>query len=265
MFLINGSSGTEVKQLQEKLVSLGYDIGTVDGIYGNKTENAVMKFQENNGLSVDGKVGNVTWAHLFDDSLNNNSEDIIPSDYKNFYDSIRKSLYKKLTEKQVQNIDKILNVLSKQSSLTIPEKAYMLATIYRECGSGMAPIPEYGKGAGKKYGKKIKMSGQAYTYPDKIFYGRGYVQLTWFENYEKASKKIGVDVLNYPEKVLEPEIAAIILVDGMSEGWFTGKKLSDYFSNGKKDYLNARRIINGMDHAQEIANNAVKFENALRA
>lgn len=51
----------------------------------------------------------------------------------------------------------------------------------------------------------------------------------------------------------------------MKEGWFTGRKLSDYISGNKKDYVNARRIINGMDKAQKIANEAVIFERALRS
>lgn len=264
MLLLNGSTGKDVKLAQQKLNDLGYSLGKVDGIFGQATKTAVMQFQEDNGLSVDGKIGDVTWQHLFDDSIDEEAPAQEDNKYKGFYDSIRKSLYRKLSVKQVQNIDKILKVFEQNPGTTIPERAYMLATIYRECGSNMAPIPEIGKGAGKKYGKKIKMSGKSYTTPDKIFYGRGYVQLTWYENYEKASKKIGIDVLNNPEKVLEPEIAAIILIDGMQEGWFTGKKLSDYFANGRKDYVNARRIINGMDHAQEIANNAVKFETALK-
>ena len=264
MLLTIGSSGKDVRLAQQKLTELGHYTIKIDGIFGPGTRDAVISFQEDNGLSVDGKIGNVTWDHLFDTSINTPAPEQNDSKYKGFYDSIRTSLYKKLSKAQVESIDKILAIFEANTWLTIPERAYILATIYRECGANMKPIPEWGKGKGKKYGQKIKMSGQRYTTPDKLFYGRGYVQLTWYENYEYATKQIGVDVLNYPEKVLEPEIAAIILIDGMRDGWFTKKKLSDYFSNGKKDYVNARRIINGMDHAQEIANNAVKFENALK-
>jgi hypothetical protein len=52
---------------------------------------------------------------------------------------------------------------------------------------------------------------------------------------------------------------------GMEEGWFTGKKLSDYINGGKADYYGARGIINGKDRAAEIATYAKAFEAALRA
>ena len=54
-----------------------------------------------------------------------------------------------------------------------------------------------------------------------------------------------------------------VMVYGMLEGWFTNKKLSDYFDNGKKDYVGARKIINGVDKKQEIAAHARVFERAL--
>lgn len=55
--LSSGSRGSAVKELQEKLNSLGYSCGTVDGDYGAKTANAVREFQRKNGLSVDGIAG----------------------------------------------------------------------------------------------------------------------------------------------------------------------------------------------------------------
>lgn len=48
-----GSSGSEVKQIQQKLKNWGYYTGNVDGIYGSKTQAAVKKFQKANGLSQD--------------------------------------------------------------------------------------------------------------------------------------------------------------------------------------------------------------------
>lgn len=52
-----GSSGTTVKQIQTKLKNWGYYSGSVDGIYGSRTESAVKSFQAKNGLTVDGKAG----------------------------------------------------------------------------------------------------------------------------------------------------------------------------------------------------------------
>jgi len=66
MFLSRGSQGSKVLALQEKLSQLGYDVGPVDGVFGPRTEAAVLKFQQNRLLDVDGVVGNQTWQALFD-------------------------------------------------------------------------------------------------------------------------------------------------------------------------------------------------------
>lgn len=60
----SGSRGEDVKTLQAQLNALGYDCGDVDGIFGAKTYNAVVKFQKDRGLAVDGIVGKNTWAAL---------------------------------------------------------------------------------------------------------------------------------------------------------------------------------------------------------
>ena len=59
-----GSSGNEVKQIQQKLKSLGYYNGSVDGIYGTKTKNAVTAFQRNCGITADGICGKTTLLYL---------------------------------------------------------------------------------------------------------------------------------------------------------------------------------------------------------
>lgn len=48
-----GSQGDEVKQIQQKLKNWGYYTGSVDGIYGSKTQEAVRNFQKANGLTQD--------------------------------------------------------------------------------------------------------------------------------------------------------------------------------------------------------------------
>lgn len=59
-----GSTGEEVRKVQEKLKSWGYYKGNVDGIFGSKTLSAVKFFQRKNGLTVDGIVGDKTLAAL---------------------------------------------------------------------------------------------------------------------------------------------------------------------------------------------------------
>ena len=62
--LRRGDRGEDVKVLQRALKRAGYDAGTIDGIFGPRTEAAVRAFQRANGLTVDGIVGPRTWAAL---------------------------------------------------------------------------------------------------------------------------------------------------------------------------------------------------------
>lgn len=193
--------------------------------------------------------------------------------------SILRNALGKLTSSQVSEIEFMVNEFDKDKSISYPQAAYMLATAWHETAARMLPIEEYGQGKNRTYGTWYRnSSGELYSFMDGskrlaylhsdypyLYYGRGYVQITWYFNYENASKKIGVDFLNNPELVMNKNHAVKIMVQGMKDGWFTGKKLSDYINQSKKDYLNARRIINGMDKASLIAGYAETFEKALRS
>jgi WD40 repeat protein len=59
-------TGIDVLQLQQRLYDLGYvEVGRPDGVFGSKTDQAVRRFQERNGLVIDGIVGPITWQRLF--------------------------------------------------------------------------------------------------------------------------------------------------------------------------------------------------------
>ena len=169
-----------------------------------------------------------------------------------FWDTIRPLFGGKMTQKQVDGVNAILKA---SENLPVEFRAYLLATTFHETAKTMEPIREYGKGRGKKYGVPGK-HGQ-------VAYGRGYVQLTWDYNYEKADRILGLGgrLIRDYDLALDPKIAADILVKGSVEGWFTGKKLSDYLPG---DYVNARRVINGTDKASLIAGYAQTFERALK-
>lgn len=152
--------------------------------------------------------------------------------------------YLKLNEVQRQNLQLIITQCE-EYLLTENQTAYVIATAWHE--SKLIPCEEIGKGKNKPYGKKIKYSGQPYTTPDKLYYGRGFVQVTHYENYEKFGKLLSLDLLNKPELALEPKISAEILVLGMYKGLFTGAKLSTFINEKTVDFIGARRIINGKD------------------
>lgn len=59
-----GSTGSEVRQIQQRLIQWGYLTGTADGVYGPKTEAAVKRFQRNNGLTPDGIAGSATLGKM---------------------------------------------------------------------------------------------------------------------------------------------------------------------------------------------------------
>ena len=96
--------------------------------------------------------------------------------------------------------------------------------------------------------------------------GRGYVQVTGRANYSHDGTLLGLDLVGNPDLALQPDVAYRIASRGMKEGWFTGHRLAAYFPDvGPPDYLGARHIINGSDHAQDIAEIAQKMEAILDA
>jgi hypothetical protein len=157
----------------------------------------------------------------------------------------------------VEGLDILLNIWEDDFS-SYPDEflAYCLGTTYHETARTMQPIREYGRGRGRKYGRPDPKTGQTY-------YGRGFVQLTWLFNYARAGRKLSMDLVAKPDKVMIPEVAATILYRGCIEGWFTTKKLSDYITETSCNYRQARRIVNGMDKATLIAGYAKKFAKAI--
>lgn len=173
-----------------------------------------------------------------------------------------------LKQKQVDGFEAILNEWEKQKLKDLRWLAYMLATAWHETAKTMQPIEEYGRGKGRVYGKKIKHSGVAYTSPDKLYFGRGFVQLTWYENYQLMTRLLGINLLNKPELALQMDVAVKIMFEGMlrgssSIGDFTGKCLEMYFNDVSNNPIGARRIINGTDKAELIAEHYLKFLNSF--
>lgn len=188
---------------------------------------------------------------------------------KSTFDNIHKE-FGSLKQNQVVGIDAFIDEYEKRDLRDPRFLAYMLATAYHETRATMQPIEEDGRGKGRAYGGFFKLAkdknGNRLPYTDikNIFYGRGYVQLTWYENYKKASDKNpkGWNFFTNPDLALQVEPAIWICFEGMLNGWFTGKKLSDYF-NDKSAPVNARRIINGKDRAELIATYYEKFKKSI--
>lgn len=163
----------------------------------------------------------------------------------------------KLNDVAANTIGHIIDFYNEDDGFTCARQlAYILATAYHESAHTWNPsIREYGKGAGRKY--SVPVNGQ-------VYYGRGLCQLTWHFNYKKFSELLGIDLVNVPELALSSEYSVKILMIGMRDGIFTGKKLTDYFDEVKTDWVNARKIVNGNDKADMIAGYAKAFNNNLK-
>jgi len=186
-----------------------------------------------------------------------------------FFDSVRASLFGgKLTQQQVDGLNFKLDVWeAKYADLDLRWLAYPLATSMHETSSTMWPIEEYGKGKGMAYGVPDPETGQTY-------YGRGDVQMTWRENYAKATKKLGLigknDLEWHAERALDPAISADAMYIGMFEGWYRassdGKRqtLARYFNDHVDDAYEAREIINGDKKKVPSWSNGVSIGNLIK-
>jgi len=152
------------------------------------------------------------------------------------------------------------------------QAAYCLATAFHETARTMKPVRETLATTDAKAKERLTKAWKAGKLPwvkadywSEGWFGRGYVQLTHKANYERASRKLGVDMVKNPALAMDPEIAAEVLVLGSKEGWFTGKRLIDYMTLTRSDYVWARGIINGTDKAAQIAGYAKQYDVLLKA
>ena len=170
-------------------------------------------------------------------------------DRKIFFEEVRRTLFGgALTQQQVDGMNFKLAVWEADPySDDHRHVAYPLATAKLETSSTMWPIEEIGKGKGKAYGKPHPKTGF-------VYYGRGDVQTTWYENYLKTTRELGLtgvdDLTLHPEKMLVPAISAAAMYKGMWEGWYRRDSkgphtLTRYFDHDTNNAFEAREIING--------------------
>jgi len=168
-------------------------------------------------------------------------------DRKTFFDHIREHLFGGfMSGSQVSGVSNILDEWERRGLNDMRHLAYMLATVLHETGKAMQPIRE---GGGDSY-----LKSKSY-YP---FYGRGLVQCTWDYNFAKFG-------CTNPDDMLTWHFALRALFDGMNDGIFTGRKLSQYFNATIDDPFGARHIINGTDKAGLIAGYHAAFLAAIKA
>ena len=166
-----------------------------------------------------------------------------------FFDAVRGSVYGgRLAVGQIDGFDTLLDTWqTSHSGEDIRFLAFCLATAHHETAATIQPIEEYGSNAraNRLYGpegkdpSRAKRMGNTRPGDGARYKGRGYVQLTWKNNYRKAGAVVGDDLVGKPHLAMKPDYAARILFQGCIEGWFTGHKLSDHIA-GVQDGLRQR-------------------------
>lgn len=214
-------------------------------------------------------------------------------DRSQFFATVRTSVFGgSLSQSQVDGIEAILDGCAVEQIADQRHVAYVLATPMIETGGTYRPIVENlnysADGLRRIFGKYFSAAdANAYArQPERIanrayanrmgngpessgdgwrFRGRGYCQITGHDNYAKFGRLLGVDLVANPDLALRPDIAGKIIVVGMRDGLFTGKALRDYFTSRSSDWVQARRIINSLDRAEDIARYGRLFNAALQA
>ena len=176
--------------------------------------------------------------------------------------------------KRTNALDFLLDKLDNSETINrLSWYAYILVTIEIETADTFAPVKEafYLKPESRRIAvlKQLYAGRKSIINPNgRLYYGRGYVQLTHIDNYIKMNKYIQekfpeADIVSNPDSVCNAEYSWIVLEIGMVQGLYTGKKLADYLNDNGLDFYSARRIINGVDRASQIAGRADKYFNAL--
>lgn len=239
--------GRAVFDAQRRLSVEGFtEADPPDGVFGYHTDAAVRAFQRQANLKVDGVVGTDTWAKLFGVPVVSHP---LPAAQpgqapggRRTLDDVRRCGYD--FSSKAGTIEAIKRECSAQGLGLPTQIAYTLASIQHETGNTFRPVEEgYYVKDPESYQKGLKY------YP---YYGRGFIQITWRENYDKFSKILGIDLIDNKGEALEPNISLFIAIYGLKHGSFTGKKLTDYINDTQTDFLNARRCVNALPRPEDI-------------
>jgi len=184
------------------------------------------------------------------------------ADSANFLaEKFAKVVPKSVNPSPANSISLILQECNLQGIIDKSHIAYVLASAHHESGMGRN-MTEFA--SGKAYeGRKDLGNTQPGDGPR--FKGRGFVQITGRKNYTqykqwiKTLRRRDIDLVNDPVRSTQPDIAAFIIAHGMKNGTFTGKRLTAFGTDPKYDFVNARKIVNGLDKAQAIAVIARKY------
>lgn len=182
------------------------------------------------------------------------------TDLPTFFAAVRASVFGgKLTPGQVQGCEAILAACDRHGVTDPRHIANILAQAHHETGGQMEPVKEtvmpYHKDRNPSDAEVIRRLEAAWSkgqltwvkkpYWREGWFGRGLPQLTHRDGYAKWGDILGIPLVVNPDLALDLNVSADILVLGMRDGIFTGKKLADYLNATRDDPAAARAIVNG--------------------
>lgn len=260
--LKEGSSGQEVKKLQERLKELGFNPGEIDGNFDLSTEAAVIAFQKSEGLLADGVAGPRTQK-----ALGLIADNSLPSVISSVSVKIVSKMF---PHTPLDNIKKHLPIVCQalvETELTDKPMVLMaLATIRAET-EGFEPISE----GRSRY--NTSPSGHPFDLYDnrrdlgnqgpedgKNFKGRGFIQLTGRANYLRHGQAIGLgnQLIDNPDLANEPVIAARLLAS-----FLQSKERDIKEALLHNDLKRARKLVNGGSHGLDRFTEAFNIGNSL--
>jgi predicted chitinase len=232
------ASGPQVRKLQRRLKALGYDVGSVDGVFGASTDRCLKAFQRDHGLSADGVVGPATNAALL------GAKHVVGGGAGHALGSARftPDQLAALLGCKAANVRRywppLHSALTEQGLADEASTIAAIATVATEVPD-FAPINEYG---GPAYFKKMyegrKDLGNNRPGDGVRYHGRGFIQLTGRANYRGYGQKLGVPLEQNPDLALDPSVAARVLATYMRDHGIGALA-------ARGDWQGVRRAVNG--------------------
>lgn len=179
----------------------------------------------------------------------------------------------RLTQSQVDGVTDLLDVW--EGSYAHEDDrwlAYILGGVFHETGGRMVPVREgFARNDAEARAVVARLHARGkirrnYALPNAAgvsYYGRGRIQNTWEENYRRLERRFGLPFLSQPDLLLDSKLDATVTIIGHIEGLWTRYRLSDFFSAEREDWVGARRIVNGLDRAEQIAGYSKLFYAAI--
>jgi hypothetical protein len=236
---LSGLPGASLTELQVALARTGYPIKTIDGLYGSNTTSC--------------------WAAFCTDTVSGNPDLVTPAAVTGLLSKVDTLAAIEGGPQAAQDqVSAAIVAECNAMGLTLrAQHAYIVATTYWETAHTFHPVRE----AFYLADPDTYLRSKSY-YP---YYGRGYVQLTWKQNYQHYGNILQSDLVTEPDRALDPAVALFVLVHGFKQGAFTGHKITDFINAAGTDFVKARLCINGTDRAADIAAVAQNYMTSLPA